>query len=41
MKLIDMDNDNWKKFGKYCVNHDITIKKKLNDMIIKVLEEDN
>lgn len=37
-KLIDVDNDKWKRFGKLCVNSDITIKKAMDQILDKVLK---
>lgn len=37
LKLINVDDKKWKKFGKYCVNKDMTIKKAMDIILDKVL----
>ena len=34
-KIFYIDDEKWKLFRKWCVNHDTTIKKELDDFITK------
>ncbi len=35
MKMIDVDEKKWKAFGKWCVNHDTTMKEEIDKFLNK------
>lgn len=38
MKLVNVDDDLWKKFRNKCFNNDITMKDKLTELIKQYVE---
>lgn len=37
-KQINVDDEKWKKFGKWCVNNDTTITKELDKFLTRAIK---